>query len=81
LSDSLFDVSGRVAIVTGGMGQLGSVYASGLLERGMKVALFDIEAGEPREGVRAYEVDITDREAIKEATRAVEREWGVPHVS
>jgi NAD(P)-dependent dehydrogenase (short-subunit alcohol dehydrogenase family) len=80
LSDSLFDVSGRVAIVTGGMGQLGSVYASGLLERGMKVALFDIEAGEPREGVRAYEVDITDREAIKEATRAVEREWGVPHV-
>jgi NAD(P)-dependent dehydrogenase (short-subunit alcohol dehydrogenase family) len=80
LTESLFDVSGRVAIVTGGMGKLGSVYASGLLERGMQVALFDIEAGESHEGVRAYQVDVTDREAIKEATRAVESEWGVPHL-
>jgi NAD(P)-dependent dehydrogenase (short-subunit alcohol dehydrogenase family) len=80
VTDPLFDVSGRVAIVTGGMGQLGSVYATGLVERGMQVALFDIESGETQGGIRAFEVDVTDREAIKEATRTVESEWGVPHL-
>ena len=44
-SDPLFDLSGRVAIVTGGMGQLGATYVAGLAERGMKVASFDIRLG------------------------------------
>ena len=45
VSDPLFDLGGRVAIVTGGMGQLGQVYAEGLAERGMRVASFDIAPG------------------------------------
>jgi NAD(P)-dependent dehydrogenase (short-subunit alcohol dehydrogenase family) len=80
VTDPLFDVSGRVAIVTGGMGQLGSVYAAGLAERGMKVAVFDVTVGEAPEGVRALEVDVTDRSSLERATRAVEAEWGVPHL-
>jgi len=80
VTDPLFDVSGRVAIVTGGLGQLGSVYAAGLAERGMHVAVFDVERGEPPEGVTAYEVDVTDRVALEAAEREVEREWGVPHL-
>ncbi len=79
-SDPLFDLSGRVAIVTGGMGQLGATYVAGLAERGMKVASFDILSGEIPDGARAYEVDVTDRSAIEEASRAVEEEWGVPHL-
>jgi len=79
-SDPLFDVSGRVAIVTGGLGRLGSVYARGLAERGMRVASFDVAQGETPDGVRAYEVDVTDRAALEEAEREVEREWGVPHL-
>ena len=31
--DPLFDLEGRVAVVTGGMGQLGSVYVAGLAEQ------------------------------------------------
>jgi NAD(P)-dependent dehydrogenase (short-subunit alcohol dehydrogenase family) len=80
VTDPLFDVSGRVAVVTGGMGQLGSVYAAGLAERGMKVAVFDVTVGEAPEGVRALEVDVTDRSSLERATRAVEAEWGVPHL-
>jgi NAD(P)-dependent dehydrogenase (short-subunit alcohol dehydrogenase family) len=80
MSDPLFDLSGRVAIVTGGMGQLGSVYVAGLAERGMRVAVFDVALGETADGARAYEVDVTDREAIETARRAVEGEWGVPHL-
>ncbi|MEP7225180.1 MAG: SDR family NAD(P)-dependent oxidoreductase, partial [Actinomycetota bacterium] len=79
-TDPLFDLSGRVAVVTGGMGQLGRVYATGLAERGMRVASFDVATGTAPDGVRAYEVDITDRAAIEQATDEIEGEWGVPHV-
>ena len=80
MSDALFDLSGRIAVVTGGMGQLGRVYASGLAERGMRVASFDVVTGNAPEGVRALDVDITDRAAIEQATLEIEAEWGVPHV-
>jgi NAD(P)-dependent dehydrogenase (short-subunit alcohol dehydrogenase family) len=72
VSDPLFDISGRVAVVTGGLGQLGSVYVEGLRERGMKVAVFDIAAEDG--------VDVTDRPSIEAATERVVAELGVPHL-
>jgi len=80
VTDSLFDVSGRIAVVTGGMGQLGAVYAAGLAERGMRVAIFDVADGDVPEGARAYAVDVTDRSAIEAALRELEVEWGVPRL-
>jgi NAD(P)-dependent dehydrogenase (short-subunit alcohol dehydrogenase family) len=86
VTDSLFDLTGRVAVVTGGMGQLGAAYAAGLAGRGMKVAVFDIET-QPSDGiaslpdtVRSFEVDVTDRASIEQATEEVEASWGVPHL-
>jgi NAD(P)-dependent dehydrogenase (short-subunit alcohol dehydrogenase family) len=80
MTDPLFDLDGRIAVVTGGVGQLGQVYLAGLAERGMRVACFDVAVGDVPDGVRAHEVDITDRSAIDEALGAVIAEWGVPHV-
>jgi NAD(P)-dependent dehydrogenase (short-subunit alcohol dehydrogenase family) len=80
VNDPLFDLSGRVAIVTGAMGQLGQVYASGLAERGMRVASFDVATGAVPDGVHAYEVDVTDRASVGRAVDEVVGEWGVPHV-
>jgi NAD(P)-dependent dehydrogenase (short-subunit alcohol dehydrogenase family) len=80
VTDELFDLSGRVAVVTGGMGQLGSVYAAGLAERGMRVAVFDVALGDVPDGARAYEVDVTDRASIEGAVREVDAEWGTPHL-
>jgi NAD(P)-dependent dehydrogenase (short-subunit alcohol dehydrogenase family) len=80
MTDRLFDLSGRVAVVTGGMGQLGSVYVAGLAERGMQVAVFDVATGDVPDGARAYEVDVTDRASIEDAAGEVEAEWGAPHV-
>jgi NAD(P)-dependent dehydrogenase (short-subunit alcohol dehydrogenase family) len=80
VKDPLFDLDGRVAVVTGGMGQLGAVYVAGLAERGMRVAVFDKAPGDVPEGARAFAVDITDRAAIEEATREVEADLGVPHL-
>jgi len=80
MSDPLFDLDGRVAVVTGGMGQLGSVYTAGLVERGMRVAVFDVAAGDVPGGARAYRVDVTDRVEIEAVLEEVEAEWGVPHL-
>ena len=79
-SDPLFDLAGRVAVVTGGMGQLGQVYLAGFADRGMRVASFDVSGGVVPDGARAYEVDVTDRASIAAALDAVTDEWGVPHV-
>jgi NAD(P)-dependent dehydrogenase (short-subunit alcohol dehydrogenase family) len=79
-ADPLFDLEGRIAIVTGGSGQLGAMYVAGLVERGMQVASFDIAFGSIPEGACRYEVDITDRVAVRHAVDAVVAELGVPHV-
>jgi NAD(P)-dependent dehydrogenase (short-subunit alcohol dehydrogenase family) len=81
VTDELFDLSGRVAVVTGGLGQLGRVYTDGLVERGMRVAVFDV-AAEPggNDDVRHHRVDVTDRDSIEVAMAAVVAEWGAPHL-
>jgi NAD(P)-dependent dehydrogenase (short-subunit alcohol dehydrogenase family) len=80
VSDPLFDLEGRVAIVTGGMGQLGQVYLAGLAERGARVASFDTEDGSVPDGAKGLVVDVTDRSSIQRALDGVVAEWGVPHV-
>jgi NAD(P)-dependent dehydrogenase (short-subunit alcohol dehydrogenase family) len=62
-----------VAIVTGGAGQIGREIVRGFEERGARVAVFDLEADR-------FRVDVTDRGAIEDATKAIEDDWGVPHV-
>ena len=69
-----------MAVVTGALGQLGQVYAAGLAERGMRVASFDVATGALPDGVRAFEVDVTDRASIAAALEEVVGEWGVPHL-
>src|SRR5262245_66669346 len=62
------------------MGQLGSVYAAGLAERGMQVAILDVVVGDAPRGARVYDVDVTNRAALEEVTRAIESELGIPHL-
>src|SRR5207247_2173159 len=72
MTDS-FSLDGRVAIVTGGAGQLGAEVVRGLEERGARVAVFDLAADD-------FRVDVTDRAAIERATNHVAGEWGEPHI-
>ena len=69
----LFSLEGRVAIVTGGAGQLGAEIVRGLEERGARVAVFDLATEE-------FRVDVTDRAAIEQATTRVAAEWGEPDI-
>jgi NAD(P)-dependent dehydrogenase (short-subunit alcohol dehydrogenase family) len=73
----LFSLDGRVAVVTGGAGQLGGEIARGLAARGAKVASFDILKTPEGDGVSSFVVDVTDRAAIERATAELS---GVPHV-
>jgi NAD(P)-dependent dehydrogenase (short-subunit alcohol dehydrogenase family) len=77
----LFSLNDRVAVVTGGAGQLGREIARGLADHGAKVAIFDVAADEGENGnVRSFRVDVTDRAAIERATEEVGKAWAVPHV-
>jgi NAD(P)-dependent dehydrogenase (short-subunit alcohol dehydrogenase family) len=69
MSDDLFSLAGRLAVVTGGAGQIGGEIARGLEERGARVAVFDLEA-------ERFRVDVTDRAALEAAVEEV----GTPHI-
>jgi NAD(P)-dependent dehydrogenase (short-subunit alcohol dehydrogenase family) len=76
-----FALDGRVAIVTGGLGQVGGEIVRGLAERGARVAVFDVAAEDGDDGsVRSLRVDVTDRASIERATERVSGDWDVPHV-
>ena len=73
MNSDVFSLEDRVAVVTGGEGQLGREIVRALEERGARVAVFDVRA-------ERFAVDVTDRAAIEAATEDVAREWGAPHV-
>lgn len=89
-ADQLFAVEDRVFVVTGGLGQLGHQFASTLLDRGAKVAVFDVtdspEHVRERFGAQAdhpgllfLACDITRRGSIEAALGAIESRWETPH--
>ena len=80
MSDDIFALDDRVAVVTGGVGQLGAEIARGLVARGAKVGIFDIREGGDHGSIRYFRVDVTDRAAIEAATDELADAWGTPHV-
>jgi NAD(P)-dependent dehydrogenase (short-subunit alcohol dehydrogenase family) len=80
---NLFDVQDKIVVVTGGLGQLGRQFTQALLERGAKVAVFDLNIQRstltPHDNLRLVEANVTRRDSIEAALRDVARVWGVPH--
>ena len=87
--DALFSVDGKVVVVTGGLGQIGSQMVRALHGRGARVAILSRSAsaeaarevlGEIADDARVslHAADITDKASINRALDAVEAAWGVP---
>lgn len=73
---------GRIALITGGSGEIGAACARALAQRERRVALTYRSRREPAEalareiGARAYPLDLRDRDSILEVARRVEEELG-----
>ena len=84
------DFAGKAAFITGGAGGIGFAMARALGQRGMKVAIADVEAETcakavetlRREGIVAIgsACDVSDRESLADAAMRTFREFGKVHV-
>lgn len=84
----LFGLNNKVALVTGGMGRLGTEFTEAFLMAGGRVAIFDVKK-KPNEKLAFLaekypifflEVDIRKEEEVKIALEKVIKEWDVPTI-
>lgn len=86
MSAAVYDLAGRVAVVTGGAHGLGRSHCLALARNGASVAVWDIEAGPVEETARAvrdaggtaiaFDVDVAERAAVERTAESVVAEWG-----
>jgi NAD(P)-dependent dehydrogenase (short-subunit alcohol dehydrogenase family) len=86
LSKGLFDLSGKVTVVTGGNGGLGLGFARGIAKQGGDVALWARSASKNAEAkvelealgarVSTHQIDVSSEEAVAEGFQAVMEEFG-----
>ena len=91
---SLFDLNGRVVVITGGTGTIGSAFAEALLNEGAKVVLWGRGKTVPVEdsvkkvadktgrpgNISGYKVDVSVKEEVVSGLKKVAKEIGVPEV-
>src|SRR3954454_14730048 len=86
----IFSVVGRTAVVTGGLGQLGTQFSKSLAEADANVAIYsrrpfsDEQLAQKFPGlsdrIRIYEANVRDKAALERATEQLVADWGVPHI-
>ncbi|NLA97127.1 MAG: SDR family oxidoreductase [Spirochaetales bacterium] len=88
MKDPLFDVSGKIVVITGGLGQIGAEFVKEFLRRYAKVAVFsrsaDVQKAEKalskefanHHNLLLIQADITIKASINAALDAVEKSWG-----
>jgi NAD(P)-dependent dehydrogenase (short-subunit alcohol dehydrogenase family) len=68
-------LAGRLAVVTGALGNLGPVWTSALADAGATVVGLDL-----REGGGVLQADVTDRASLERVLEVITREHGLPAV-
>ncbi len=83
---SIFDISGKVAVITGGAGVLCGSMSEQLAQEGVKIAILDFSEGKAQQlaakinhaggKAAAYQVDVLDKASIEAARDGVLKEFG-----
>jgi len=83
---SLFNLTGKVVVITGGTGVLGSTIACALAERGSKVAILDIHSEPPKPVLKklqdskteyaVFPCDVLKKESIAECKEKILEKFG-----
>lgn len=81
MSDSdyakLFDLTGKVAVVTGGAGILGRGFCEGLAAHGAKVAMVDLKAEtSDHKNIKGFACNVADPESVAQMVSNVVTEFG-----
>lgn len=88
---SRFDLSGSVAVVTGGAGRLGPVWVAALLDAGASVVSLDLASAQPSKGAREVReragrrllevhADVCDRDSLERALQRCREDVGTPDI-
>lgn len=91
ISKDIFSLNSKVAVVTGGFGQLGRQYSMALVRQGAKVAIVDtvsaankkvpeFEKYLKKKIIRSFLADITKREEVEKVLKNIQTIWGVPQI-
>ncbi|KAJ2907040.1 hypothetical protein MKZ38_008608 [Zalerion maritima] len=82
VSDPKWDWPRETAVITGGAGGIGAHVVSLLAERGVRVAVLDVQdmAYEPGANVAHFKCDITSSQQIAEVAAAIREKWGDPTI-
>lgn len=86
--EEIFNLKNRVAVITGGMGMLGTEYTETLVKAGAKVAIYDIIKKSNQIlakfsksfPIKFFKVDITKKEEVERTTTELEKIWETPHI-
>src|SRR5258708_1940628 len=83
---SIFDLAGKVAVITGGSGTLGSGMAKGLVDAGARVCVIGRDASKAQhvasslspngDKAMAISADVTKVDEVEQAARFLLDRWG-----
>ncbi|MDV8071469.1 SDR family oxidoreductase [Rhodococcus sp. IEGM 1366] len=76
MSGNTSDLTGHVAVVTGGSTGIGRAIVDGLHLAGSKVAVLDRDPVENTDSIIGIQLDVRDENAVREAMRHVADKWG-----
>lgn len=92
MKDELFDVSEKIVVITGGLGQIGAEFVKEFYKRGSRVAVMSRSVNAQKaekvlgkdlvasDRIGLFSVDITKKASINSALDLVEKKWGVADV-
>lgn len=78
--DSLFDITDKIIVITGGLGKLGQVFSNVLQTRGAKVVVLDVALKEENieENIALLHTDITSRKQVERSYLRIKDIFGEP---